>query len=62
MPWPTGACPAVRGEPTLTGLPACLPACLSARHQACCHPATPDDGILKRLLALNLERANAVQA
>ena len=48
----------MRGEPTLTGLPACL----SARHQACCHPATPDDGILKRLLALNLERANAVQA
>lgn len=58
MPWPTGACPAVRGEHTLTGLPACLP----ARHQACFHPATPDDGILKRLLALNLERANAVQA
>lgn len=54
MPWPTGACPVVRGEYTLTGLP--------ARHQACCHPATPDDGILKRLLALNLERANAVQA
>ena len=46
MPWPTGACPAVRGEPTLTGLPACLSVCppsglLSPRHSRRRHPETP---------------------